>query len=157
MNVRILKYRDLLSKFPNCPPSNYKEISNSAFRWVHSDPHSNDFTPVNIIKDPPQRILDESDLSCKGYGLSLFDERQAAVTAYKRQLIRRRAHLLEGFVQECGNCIAIIELDECQGIAGDLNETTRHFTFHEYIDSTLESKIIEIFSIFDADEEIDNT
>lgn len=67
------KYRQYLEKFPNCPSSDFEEVEREAYRWTHKPISPSDFTPVNLIKEPPPRMLDDSDKICMGYGLSMFD------------------------------------------------------------------------------------
>ncbi len=145
-----LKYQEFLSRFPNCPPDNYTEIEKDAFRWIHQNEHENDFKPLNLIKNPPARIIDDSDNMCKAYGLSLFDSLKNAYGTYKKYYTKRREHLRPDFINEFGECIATLKVVFSEGVAGDLNPKSGHFTFHEYENVDLRTNIHpNLFSIFD--------
>lgn len=156
MLAKKFKYAAFLCKFQNCPPDNYVEMEGDAYRWVHSTINKNDFLPRNVIQDPPQRILDDSDLMCKGYGLSLFDTDSNAIKTYSKYYLKRRAHLRPDFITEFGDSISLIAIKPSDGVGGDKNQESGHFTFHEYEDSNLNGKITNIFNIFDDDGEIVN-
>ena len=64
MYLKEFKYAAYLYKLPNCPPITYKEVDINAFRWVFKDNLSDSFTPMNLLKEPPQRMLDDTDLIC---------------------------------------------------------------------------------------------
>lgn len=145
-----LKYKELLAKFPNCPPEEYKEIKKEAFRWIHEIEHENDFKPLHLIKDPPQKMLDDSDLMCIGHGLSLFDSFINANNKYKDLYTNKRKNKRIDFVNDVGNNIAKLAIDYSDGIANHPNNTG-HFTFHEYNNVTLKEKIQSFFYIFDSD------
>lgn len=72
MTKKILKYKQYLEKFPDCPSSNFNEVERDAYRWPNNPLSPNDFIPVNLISEPPPRLLDDSDKMCKAYGLSMF-------------------------------------------------------------------------------------
>jgi hypothetical protein len=83
MQSKELKYAVHLDKFPDCPPITYKELHTNAFRWVFNDRLSDSFTPISLIKEPLERIQDNTDLLCKSYGLSLFDTFEQSERRYK--------------------------------------------------------------------------
>jgi hypothetical protein len=56
---------------------------------VHEDVNENDFSPLNALKVPPQRLLDRSDLMCIGYGLSLFDTLEKAKVRFQNLYVRK--------------------------------------------------------------------
>lgn len=87
-----LKYQSFLEKFPACPSENFSNVEIKAFRWVHQPININDFLPLNIIQSPPIRILDNNDLMCIAYGLSMFDSIENACTKYKKQYFSKRKH-----------------------------------------------------------------
>lgn len=149
-----LKYIELLSKIIDCPTNDYYEISKNAFRWVHESICENDFLPVNIISDPPQRILDYNDKMCIGYGLSLFDTLENASLKYQKLYKNKREHIRELFKMDIGTSIAMLELNENDGIANEpIEQNFGHFTFHEYGNADLPVKIKDFFNIFTSDGE----
>ncbi|MCX6210882.1 MAG: hypothetical protein NTZ59_15595 [Bacteroidetes bacterium] len=142
----------MLSQFPNCPPDNYIEIKAYAFRWVHSNENENDFKPINLINEPPPRLLDESDKMCMGYGLSLFASLSGAFMKYKNLYTKRREHLRPIFVDDFGACIANLSLEHSDGVANSPDKKNYgHFTFHEYENIDLREKVQSTFNIFDTD------
>jgi len=156
MQAKKFKYAAYLCQSQNCPPDSYIEMECDAYRWIHSTITKNDFLPRNIIQNPPQRILDDSDLMCKGYGLSLFDTNGNAIKTYTKNYSKRRAHLRQSFITEYGDSFCLIKIESSDGLGGDKNKESGHFTFHEYEDSNLEERIINIFNIFDDDGKIIN-
>jgi hypothetical protein len=151
MNDKKFKYQELLAKFPNCPPADYIEIENGAFRWIHGKDHENNFKPINLISDPPPRMLDETDNMCKGFGLSLFDSIENAYKKYKELYCKKREHQREDFINEKGRYIATLKLLCSDGVAGSFSKSG-HFTFHEYESTNLKNRMeSSFFSIFGAD------
>ncbi len=150
MQSRKLKYHELLCRFTNCPPDIYKDIDIDSFRWVFKDNLLKSFIPLNLIKEPPQRMLDETDNLCKGYGLSFFNSFENCYGRYKSFYKKKRnlSHL--DFISEKGNSIAELNLDENEGIYGDLNTLNGHYTFHEFEEINLSEKIVNIVEIFDG-------
>lgn len=157
MKSKKIKYKQLLDEFPNCPPEEFSEIEAESFRWVHSELIPRDFLPLNIINEPPARILDNSDLVCKGYGLSFFNSYNNAKEKYKRLYTNKRVKFRDSFMEDYGDSIAKIQLLKKLGISGDLNKETGHFTFHEYEETNLINRITEILNIFDDDGKISDS
>ncbi len=150
MTTKKLKYQELLSQFPNCPSDNYVEIQMNAFRWVHSDEQPNDFKPINLINEPPQRLLDDADLMCMGYGLSLFDSLENAYSQYKRAYVRTRENAKSIFVNDKGSFIATLQLNYADGVGNEAHKNNHgHFTFYEYENVNLREKVKAISNIFD--------
>lgn len=150
MSNRKLKYLEYLEKFPDCPCATaYKVVEMEAYRWVKRQEGRNDFIPMNLTKDPPQRILDDSDQMCKGFGLSMFLTLQHATLRYQKSLKKVRAHARQQKIEDYGKEIALLNLEQHDGIAGDFNSDSGHFTFHEYEGAELTDKIEQIFNIFD--------
>jgi len=146
---RPFKYSDLLRQYSNCPPDDYKELSKLAFRWVHNHAqHENDFKPLNLIKTPPPRMLDDSDKMCMGYGLSWFNTCEEAIKKYETLYHKLRAKQKINFQEEKGDTIAQIHLDVRDGKGSDPNNEG-HFTFHEYVETNLSTKIVNFTAIFD--------
>ena len=152
MPTKKLKYAELISQFPNCPPNNYKQVQMSAFRWVHSFEHENDFRPINLIKNPPQRLLDDSDKMCIAYGISLFESLDGACMKYKKLYNDRREHLRPIFISDMGECVADLSLLKFDGLANDPEQKNfGHFTFHEYENVNLKLRIKSTYNIFGTD------
>ena len=149
---KILKYKIYLDKYNDCPSKDFKEISGEFCRWVSAEGKENDFKPLNLITEPPQRLLDDSDKLCVGYGLSFFDKAERAFDRYS-ELYRKqkRAHLKELFKKDKGTCIALIEIGYNDGLANDPNFNNGHFTFHEYEAINLYEKITKKIDIFADD------
>ena len=155
MERKKLKYKSYLEKFPNCPPADFKEVDRKAFRWTHQPFESVDFLPVNLISEPPARMLDELDKMCMAYGLSMFDTLQNSVEKYKKEYKKRRPHQRKHFIQDKGSCITTLELRKEDGIADFPNEKNYgHFTFYEYTDFDIAKCEVTVLNIFNDDGEI---
>ncbi|MFD2969952.1 hypothetical protein [Sphingobacterium bambusae] len=138
---RKLKYLDYLRKFPDCPcATEYKEVTMDAYRWEKDPMDETAFLPLNIIKTPPQRVLDENDLMCKGYGLSMFSSLALAAAKYRKLIDKFRSAERERKQEEYGSKIALLGLDKEDGLKGDHHSSSGHFTFHEYEGVDLQSK-----------------
>jgi hypothetical protein len=147
-----LKYQRYLSAFPDCPPGHFQEVSRLSFRWVFGMENENNFQPLNLKPNPPQRILDETDMMCMGFGLSFYDSLKNAFGRYKSLYQKRRAHQRPQFINDKGAFIAAVSLDSHSGIADEPNITNYgHFTFHEYELINLNDKITKLTSIFESD------
>jgi len=104
--------------------------------------------PINLIKEPPQRILDDSDLNCTGFGLSLFDSEANALGKLLSLFHRLRHHLRQGFLSEKGDAIAEIQLNENSGVASaPVPQNYGHFTLHEAEGSNLMSLVVKTTAI----------
>lgn len=151
MNDKKFKYQELLAKFPNCPDDSYVEMQKDAFRWVHGNDHENDFKPLGLINDPPQRIIDDSDKMCQALGLSMLISEETAYNRYKSLYKKQRGYQKMDFINDKGKFIALLRLECSDGVAGDFADYG-HFTFHEYESANLKSRIQSPFlSKFDAD------
>jgi hypothetical protein len=149
MTEKKLKYIQYLEKFKDCPPADFKEVDRDAYRWTQNPVTLNDFIPVNIIGEPPARILDETDKMCMAYGLSMFDSLKNSIDKYQREYKKRRQHQREQFIKDKGNFIAFLKLSKNDGLADEPNkENFGHFTFHEYYKTELEKKVLNLYNIF---------
>jgi hypothetical protein len=137
------KYKTFLSEIKNCPPTNFLQTEKIAFRWVNEYIDERDFMPINLIREPPQRVLDNSDLNCMGFGLSFFDTIENANGKFISLYNRLRDQLKSGFIAEKGNFIAEISLEKNDGVA-DLPSHSNygHFTFHEFENVDLKNKVL---------------
>ena len=149
MNAKVLKYAEHLDKIPNCPPSIYVELETNTFRWVFQDKLQDSFTPLNLVKEPPQRMLDDTDLLCKGFGLSFFDTFENSEKRYKALYKRKRGLSHNEFIAEKGDAIAELSMNGTEGKFGDWNEMNGHFTFHEFETTDLTKNVLKIEDIFD--------
>jgi hypothetical protein len=144
-----LKHLDFLSQIENCPSDDYVEINANVYRWIHAEKNENDFKPLNLIKSPPQRLIDDSDLMCMGYGLSMFDSLENAVSKYRDLHRNKRANQKRIFVEDKGTMVANLQVTEEDGIANTPHKTNYgHFTFYEYEDKNLSGKIVDAYNIF---------
>ena len=148
MHSKQFKYKQFLKIYSDCPPDNYKEIDIPMFRWISLISKEN-FVPMNLQKEPPQRILDNSDTMCKGYGLSMFNSFDAGKSRYKSLYKKKRGVTHNDFVLEKGDAIAELKMNGAEGIYGNLNIKNGHFTFYEFIQTDLQTKIIKTIKIFD--------
>ena len=91
------KYQKEIEKLPNCPPDNYEEKCQVAFRWVFKDSnHPNNFQPPLAIE--PTRInkgqfKNNSAKICEGYALSLYDNIDNAKISYS--MLKKRMRKIE--------------------------------------------------------------
>jgi hypothetical protein len=84
MTDKKLKYLKYLEKFKDCPSSDFIEVDRDAYRWANSPVTPNDFVPINIISEPPARMLDDSDKMCMAYGLSMFN---SLINSHRKSLL----------------------------------------------------------------------
>jgi hypothetical protein len=149
MMEKKLKYQKYLQDFKNCPPVHFAEVDRYAYRWTKEMVTSNDFLPINIMHEPPPRILDDSDKMCMAYGLSMFDALTNSLSKYRKEYKKRRSHQKVQFIQDRGSCIAELILHPDDGLADQPNrDNFGHFTFYEYQHTHLENKIISLYKVF---------
>ena len=143
MHSKKLKYQDYLNKYKNCPPEYYQEINTAAYRWVHNTTHKNDYMPINLINEPPQRMLDDTDKMCMGYGLSVFNLLSNAIGKYESIYRKKRRHLKAMFIEDVGEAVAEIKIKRENGIGNEPNlNNFGHFTFHEYENKDIANSIV---------------
>lgn len=148
MTEKKLKYLQYLEKFKDCPSFDFTEVDRDAYRWTNTPVTSNDFIPVNILSEPPPRMLDDFDKMCMGYGLSMFNSLINSLSKYQKEYKKRRSHQKEQFIQDKGSYIALIKLTKNDGIADEPNEDNYgHFTFHQYSHTSLEFKVSTLYNI----------
>lgn len=149
MTDKKLKYLLYLDKFKDCPTSAFKEVDRVAYRWTRSSVTSNDFIPINIIRKPPPRMLDDSDKMCMAYGLSMFDTLKNSIYKYQKEYKKLRQHQREQFIQDKGGFVAMVKLSKNDGLADEPNPNNfGHFTFHEYYQTNLKNKVSKLHNIF---------
>ncbi|NDV58317.1 hypothetical protein [Bacteroides sp. 519] len=150
MKGKKLKYQEYLSHYPDFDWEGFTEIRKNGYRWVHSPLKETNFLPLNLISDPPARLLDETDKLCLGYGLSIFDSFENSFKRYKALYNKFRSHQKEMFLEDKGDSIATLRLEEKDGIGNEPNKQG-HFTFYEYHDVELEDNITDVLCIIDQD------
>ncbi len=139
----IYKYQSYLENIPDCPPENYSEMAKSAFRWLHETlDNDNNFKPV--LLQSPKRALNMNHLKrCKGYGLSLFDTANGAIERYF-ELVASKPNLIDTL----GNSLGEVTLTSKDGVGSEPEANNNgHFTFHEYENTDLTTKIIKFAPI----------
>ncbi len=137
------KYQSYLENIPDCPPVNYSEMAKPAFRWLHETlDNDNNFKPV--LLQSPKRALNMNHLNrCKGYGLSLFDTANGAIEQYL-ELVASKPNLIETL----GSSLGEISLTPKDGVGSEPEANNNgHFTFHEYENVDLTTKIIKFAPI----------
>ena len=146
---RKFKYQEYLDKYKNCPAKDFAERDFECFRWVHEEPTEKDFLPIPLISNVPQKILDDNDLGCKHYSLSVYENLNAARTAYKRRcdLTRTVADEMK-FRTKVGEYVVSLQIEKKEGVANMPDNTTRHISFYEYADCKLLDKIKVRHTIF---------
>lgn len=149
LQTKKLKYQSYLENFPNCPPDNFRPVDRDAFRWVHKEIIENDFLPLNLIKEPPQRKLDDSDYMCLGFGLSLFDSLRNAKDRFLGLYYSFKTTSRTIFLEDKGDHIAFLKITKDDGIA-DLPNHDGHFTFYVFENVSLADKILSLHPIFES-------
>jgi len=145
MSSKRFKYQEFLDKYKNCPPSSYKEVEMTAFRWIFETCDEESFKPVLILN--PKRSLENDDQKCTAFGLSLFENEVQAYQKYKRFVERdfRLKHKI-------GSYIAEVLISKNEGICSEPERNNySHFTFHEYENVDLSKKVVNIVEIFNGD------
>lgn len=149
-----LKYRTYLEKYKNCPKE-CTEKDLTAFRWVHSIPNENDFLPVNLHPLIAPRIIDNSDLMCTSYGLSLFKDLKSAIAKYNSDYGNRdRESKRQKFITDKGRCVSEITITKNDGVS-DEPGSNGHFNFFEYVECSLLQTATEIIDIFTYNETVE--
>jgi hypothetical protein len=148
MESKLLKYKGYLERYEDCPSSDYRELSAILSRWVHDEIYEADLKPLNMVL--PLRELDSDDLKCMGYGLSLFSSKDNARKKYLDRYNRLNDFQQEIYIKEKGTFIAQLHVLKDDGIGNEPNKAG-HITFHEYVNTNLKDRIIEITSIFVED------
>lgn len=143
------KYQQYLDKYKNCPPKDFVERDFPCVRWVHKEPSELNFKPLPLIRSVAPRILDDNDIACKSYSLSLFKDLDSARIAYKRRCNNsHREDFLAKFKNDVGENAAQLHIDKNDGVADRPHNITGHISFYEYTDCKLLEKIAGIFDIF---------
>ena len=144
MIIKEFKYAQEIDLFNACPPKEYEEQKQTAFRWVDEDLcNPNNCKP--LAYQNPQLVSKwiSEDLRCKAHGLSFFNTFEGAKDKFMQETIKR-----PNFPKRIGNSIAIVQLNINEGVCSK-PETLNfgHFTFHEYICMDLLENIKSITKI----------
>jgi hypothetical protein len=143
MHSKKFKYQNYIENFANCPPTLYREVNATAFRWVYIEQDEESFKPVLVHE--PDRSLGAEDKTCMGYALSMFQSKEKAYQRYKK-LVSKKTNLKESF----GTEIAELQLSTNDGVSSKPDhDNYTHFSFHEYEGTMLSQKIINTTPIFD--------
>ena len=141
------KYQSYLDKYKNCP-KDCEEKDLIAYRWVNSHPSNCDFYPVNLHPKIAARIVDDSDMMCTSYGLSLFKDLKSSIQKYIKDYNNRdRKSKKDKFKNEKGTCTAKVRITKADGVC-DTPVSSGHFNFFEYKDCNLLTTITEKIDIF---------
>jgi hypothetical protein len=139
----IFKYEDYfrIHELDNCPPKTYKELTLIAYRYIFADlDDERNFKPVYLLDEHyPKRLnaAKDLDMKCKGFGLSLYREKNGAIANYKRWIAKTNGK----FAKIVGSFIATIDIMETDGVCSDVENADTHFTFHESQSVNLVEKI----------------
>ena len=139
--LRAYKYRKLHESLKGCPPTDYREVSIIAFRFVHHPNDSNNFLPVQLLS--PSRKFEDDDAHCKALGLSFFADKIKAKSFYQKRIAKSPR-----FAKIVGENIATLLICPEDGVAAVPEETNSgHFTFHEYLECDFQKRIENVESI----------
>jgi hypothetical protein len=125
----------------NCPPKTYLALNLTAYRYVFEYlEDERNFKPVYLLDENyPKRLNSTQDLAlrCKGFGLSLYQDKNGAINNYKRWIAKTNGK----FAEIVGSLVATIQLLESGGVCSDIENDDSHFTFHVYETVNLIEKI----------------
>jgi hypothetical protein len=125
----------------DCPPKTYRALNLTAYRYVFDDLEDDrNFKPVYLLDENyPKRLNSIHDLAlkCKGFGLSLYQNRIGAITNYKRWMAKTNGK----FAKIVGSFVATIQIMETDGVCSDAENDDSHFTFHAYEGANFIEKI----------------
>jgi hypothetical protein len=144
MAIKDFKYAQEINLFDSCPPKEYEEHKQAAFRWVHEDlSNDNNFKPLAYQNPQLVNKWISDELRCKAHGLSFFNTFEGAKEKFMQETIKR-----PNFPKRIGNSIATVQLDKHDGVCSK-PETLNfgHFTFHEYICIDLVENIESVMKI----------
>jgi hypothetical protein len=144
MAIKDFKYAPEIGLFDACPPKEYDEQMQIAFRWVHENlSNENNFKPLAYQNPQLVNKWISDELRCKAHGLSFFNTFEGAKEKFMQETIKR-----PNFPKRIGNCIATVQLTGNCGVSSK-PETLNfgHFTYHEYICSDLAENIESVTKI----------
>lgn len=117
------------------------------YRWVSASPGQDDFLPLSVQKEPPPRILDDTDKHCMSFGLSFFLTFEGAIQKFQRERARK-----SNFLKGKSGYIAQVKIEPSDGIGSAPQPFNfGHFTFHEYEGTDFSGKIAQIKQIDNND------
>ena len=145
------KYQKYLDKYRNCPSDKCIERDFECYRWVHKDLSEKDFEPVALMEYNPPRILDETDLRCEHYCLSVYKDLSSAKSNYNDTYKRRlkvKDKLADNFKKNIGDHSAKLIILKEHGKSDEPNTKTGHISFHPYEDCSLLENVRGLFDNF---------
>ena len=138
--VEKLKYLDVISTLPNCPPPLYSNGARQAYRLVfEAKDHPDNFRPPAVIQ--PSRKWKNEDDQCDAFALSLYISMEsliAAMGALERTFKQLRKRM--------GDRIAAGEVVDTDGVMNE-PEQDGHFNLHEFDACHLDQKFSWIGSL----------
>jgi hypothetical protein len=131
----------LIHNLVNCPPETYKALNIAAYRYVFDDLEDDrNFKPVYLLDENyPKRLNATNDLTlrCKGFGLSLYQDKNGAIANYRRWMAKTNGK----FAKIVGSYVATIQILETDGVCSDAENDDSHFTFHPFENVNFMEKI----------------
>jgi hypothetical protein len=122
--VTTFKYKNQISKLPNCPPAGCAGRQVVLFRFVRQDlQHPKNFQPPAI--QDPTRIFRGDAACCSSYALSFFETPEAARAKYEG--IRRRHPDIH---ETLGTHLAEVSIQPDDGVLTPAR--SQHVDLHEY-------------------------
>lgn len=116
----------------NCPPKTFKALNLVAYRYVFDDLEDDrNFKPVYLLDENyPKRLNAANDLAlkCKGFGLSLYQDKNGAMANYKRWMAKTNGK----FAKIVGSYITTMQILETDGVCSNIENQDSHFTFHPF-------------------------
>jgi hypothetical protein len=140
---RLFKYEAYfqLHQMANCPPITYEEQIITAYRYIFDNLNDDrNFKPVYILdKDYPKRLnaAKDMEMKCKGFGLSLYQNKNGAIANYKRWMAKTNGK----FAKIVGSYVATVQIMELDGVCSEIENEDTHFTFFEYETANLIERI----------------
>jgi hypothetical protein len=131
----VFKYKaNIESLNPQCPPKECLNKEIEAYRYTFNEiKNPENFKPA-VLKNPG-RFNDKSDLmKCSGYGLSMYDDEQRAISSYEEL-----SKTIKKIKQSIGSHLAKGVIGKIDGVCGEINGKG-HFDFHEYENISLSTK-----------------
>lgn len=113
-----------LFQLTNCPPTDYQPLETECYRWVFSEiTHEKNFQ--SQAHKNPKALNDKTDFDkCEYFALSFHTSYELSKKHYN--LLKKR---YKNFAKNSGTHLAKGQLDNNDGIGGDLDDLT-HFNFH---------------------------
>lgn len=152
MEAKEFKYQSCLDKYPECPMKECVERNTLAFRWVHLEIEANDFK-INIDHPKYDRTLDDKDLKCEDFALSLYKDFGSSKASFLHQYnVNMKTEIKkQKFLSRKGNAAALLQLTEKDGVC-DEPDKDGHFSFFPYLNFDYSECVKNVISIFVNDD-----